>query len=286
LDHADGTDSRCEVDRKHSELPQSKNRKGWGLAAAVVLAAAVAFWLVAPITRGAETYLTAVGEQRSVKLKDGSVIYLNTDSLVKIHYTAAARDVQLLKGEALFTVEHDTMRPFRVSAGTAVVRALGTEFDVYLQPARTLIAVVDGEVNVLLQRQEGSALPAQSNPHAPTPTALASARLAAGERASIDLDGQIRKDAQRNVQVARDWQRRRLVFDEATLAEVAAEFNRYNRAQIVVEGADLRTRLISGIFSADHPQTLFLYLQRRDESLVVDTKSDEFVIRFRPRDTL
>ena len=287
LDHTDDTETFPEADREDTGRPQPKRRKRLKQAvAAMLLAAAMGFLLVsAPITRGAETYATEVGQQLRVKLQDGSLVYLNTNSQVQIRYTAAARDVQLLRGEALFTVEHDTRRPFRVSTGTAVVHALGTQFDVYRQPARTLIEVVNGEVNVLSQGNAGSALPERdrSNPHAPAAGIPEPARLTTGERASIDLEGQIRRDA-RNVQLAQDWQQRRLVFDGATLAEAAAEFNRYNRKQIVVEGEDLSARPISGTFSADHPQALLLFLQKKDKRVEVDTKSDEFVIRFRPQD--
>jgi len=210
----------------------------------------------------AQTYSTDIGEQLSIPLTDGSVIRLNTDSRVQVHYTRQVRDVELVKGEALFTVENDPdRRPFQVSTGTAVVHAVGTEFDVYRQPERTFVAVVDGKVHVSASGLRDS--------------------LSAGEQASIGLDGQIRKDAEKNFQPARNWAQRRLDFDEATLAQVAAEFNRYNRAQIVVQGDALRNKLISGTFTADHPQTLFNFLEKRHDDIVVDTTPDGVVIRTR-----
>ena len=286
LDQTDETETFCEADREDPRRLQPKRRKRWRQGvAAVFVAAAVVFLVGVPITRSAETFATEVGQQLRVQLEDGSLVYLNTNSQVQIRYTPVARDIQLLRGEALFTVEHDTRRPFRVSTGTAVVQALGTQFDVYRQPARTLIEVVKGEVDVQSQGNEGSALPqrAHIDPYAPTPAIPEPAHLITGERASVDLEGQIRRDA-RNVQLAQDWQQRQLVFDNAPLAEVAAEINRYNRAQIVVEGKDLGARPISGTFSADHPQALVLFLQKRDERVVVDNQRDEFVIRYRPRD--
>ncbi len=287
FESVESTEMALAVDSKDERPVGSGSAKRWRLAGvAVLLVVGAIFWMAALPTRSAQTYTTQVGEQLAVKLKDGSLIHLNTNSQVQVRYTPQERDIQLVQGEALFTVERDLDRPFRVSTETTVVRAVGTKFDVYRQPERTLIAVVDGDVDVLPQRNEGSALPVpdRSDPHAPTSEAPDAAHLAAGEQASVDLYGKIHRDAQRNVQPAENWLQRRLVFEEATLGDVAAEFNRYNRAQIVVKEEDLRKRLISGSFSADHPQTLFLYLQRLDESVVVDTKSDEFVIRFRPRD--
>jgi transmembrane sensor len=242
-----------------AERVRPKAFRNWSVGAGVAtLVAGVFVWNLL----SAQTYSTDIGEQLSIPLTDGSVIRLNTDSQVQVHYTRQVRDVELIKGEALFTVENDTdRRPFRVSTGTAVVHAVGTEFDVYRQPRRTFVAVVDGKVHVSASGLRDS--------------------LSAGEQASIGADGQIRKDADKNFQPARNWAQRRLDFDEATLAEVAAEFNRYNRAQIVVEGDALRNKLISGTFTADHPQTLFNFLEKRHDDIVVETTSDGVVIRTR-----
>jgi len=264
---------------------QPRTARTWPMVAVVVLMVLGSLLLVAPITRSTQMYATAVGEQRQIKLEDGSLIYLNTNSQVHVRYTSARRESQLLKGEALFSVERDADRPFRVSTGTAVVRALGTEFDVYRQPARTLIEVVHGEVNVLPPGKQGSGLAQEvsSAPDVPNPMIPMPTHLTTGERASVDSEGLIHRDS-RNVQLAQDWQQRRLVFDGATLAEVAAEFNRYNQAQIIVEGRELGAWPIGGIFSADHPQALFRFLSAKDKRVVVDTQSDQFVIRFRSQD--
>jgi len=267
---------------------QPKVRGTWAAAGAVLVGmvlAAVFFVAGAPNTWGAEIYTTVVGEQRQVKLKDGSLVYLNTNSQVQVRYTAAARDVQLLEGEALFTVERDAQRPFRVSTGAAVVQAVGTAFDVYRQPARTLIVVVKGEVNVQPSGKDDSAPvdAGSNNPDAPAAMIPQATHLTSGERASVDLAGQIRRNAP-NVQLAQDWQQRRLVFNGEPLTEAAAEFNRYNRAQIVVEGKEAGAQPVEGIFSADHPQALILFLKLKYKHVVVDPQSDKIVIRFRPQD--
>ncbi|MBS0422327.1 MAG: FecR domain-containing protein [Proteobacteria bacterium] len=260
LERHDNTDGAVKPARTRPRRPTV-----WATAAAavVVVVAGGFFMFVAPITLGAETYSTAVGEQRKVKLKDGSLVHLNTNSQVNVRYSASGRDVELLKGEALFTVERDIKRPFRVSAGTTVVNAVGTEFDVYRQPARTVIEVVKGEVSV----------------QSPEPDLY----LKSGDTASVDLSGRVRKSAP-NVQLAQNWQQRRLVFNGESLTEVAAEFNRYNQDQIVVEGKELGARPVGGIYSADHPETLVDFLKRDDARIVVDTSSAKNIITIRLRD--
>ena len=68
-------------------------------------------------------YQTAVGEQKGVSLPDGSIMKLNTDSLVSVSFSSRHRNLHLIKGEAMFKVAHDRSRPFIVHAGGGVVRA-------------------------------------------------------------------------------------------------------------------------------------------------------------------
>ncbi len=118
----------------------------WATAAALLLAtgSAGSWWWFAE----ANTYVTSVGEQRSTKLADGSFIFLNTDSKVEVNFSDKARAVRLVRGEALFVVERDSARPFTVSAGNAVVRAIGTEFNVLRRADGADVAVVEGTVQV------------------------------------------------------------------------------------------------------------------------------------------
>ena len=64
---------------------------------------------------------TTIGEQRAVRLPDRSVVQLNTDSRVEIRFSKTAREVRLLRGEALFSVEHDATRPFRVHTDLSLI---------------------------------------------------------------------------------------------------------------------------------------------------------------------
>jgi transmembrane sensor len=76
------------------------------------------------------------------------------------------------------------------------------------------------------------------------------------------------------------WRERRLVFRGTPIAEVAAEFNRYNRVQIRIEGAAVQSKQVSGIFDVDRPQSIVLFASE-DHSLVVQPDGDDWVIRAR-----
>lgn len=95
------------------------------------------------------TYSTDIGEQRSIVLNDGSTIDLNSRSRVRVRFTDAERNVDLLDGQALFHVAKNLARPFVVHSDSTRVRAVGTQFDVYRKRSGTIVTVVEGKVAVL-----------------------------------------------------------------------------------------------------------------------------------------
>jgi transmembrane sensor len=230
---------------------------GFAFATALILGC-MALWLV---NSSARTYATTTGEQRAFKLEDGSIIHLNTLSRVTVEFTAAARTVRLLEGEALFTVERDRKRPFRVEAGGVVFQAVGTQFNVYRRANITTISVVEGVVQIL-------------------PQAPAAARLAAGEQADVARDGQIDKHKVSDLDQVTAWRQRRLVFRGDSLANVASEFNRYNKLRVEIESPDLRTKRLTGVFNADDPESLVLFLSG-DPDLAIESSADIVHIRHR-----
>jgi transmembrane sensor len=170
-------------------------------------------------TDGGPTYSTATGEQRTLKLEDGSIIYLNTRSSVRVSYSSNARDINLQTGEALFSVAHDPARPFRVFAGDIVVRAVGTQFNVLRRPDETRVALVEGKVRVSTSPETLAGTSAD---------APGSIQLSAGEQATVLSDGKVHTHVA-DPESSTAWRQRRLVFRDTELSEIAAEFNRYNR---------------------------------------------------------
>lgn len=221
-------------------------------------------------------YVTSVGEQRSVALLDGSVISLNARSRVRVDFSTGARDVYLDDGQALFSVAHDSSRPFRVHAGRSVVQAIGTKFDVHRVADRVEVAVLEGRVQVasdaLNYVPEAAAEQAQSM----------RMQLAEGEALSISTGGTISAPARVDVEDIGAWRQRRLVFRDRPLGEIVEEFQRYNRTPLIrVEGEELRSRTFNGVFDADDPQTLVAYLAT-DNTIAFERRGDELVIRPRP----
>lgn len=97
---------------------------------------------------GRTVYSTAVGQQSTYQLADGSILQLNTNSEVEVNYSESARRINLHKGEAHFDVVSDKTRPFEVYAGSHMVRAVGTAFSVYLEELDVKLTVTEGKVEV------------------------------------------------------------------------------------------------------------------------------------------
>jgi transmembrane sensor len=217
------------------------------LAAAVLVISCATGWLL--LER--DTYSTGIGEQRSVTLSDGSIVELNAESKVRVMYRSGHRDVHLLSGQALFRVAKDASRPFVVQAGDTRVRAVGTQFDVYLRSASTVVTVIEGRVAVL------SEVVSSGTPEGAAPPDAAV--VAAGEQVTVTTN-RLRMAEKPNVAAAIAWTQHQLVFDATPLAEVLAEFARYTPRRIIVDSPSLAALEISGQYTSSSPDSLLRFL--------------------------
>ena len=116
-------------------------------------------------------YSTAVGQQRTLELPDGSKLYLNTNSQVKVDFSEGYRNIKLLQGEVHFEVAKDQSRPFSVYAGRGRVQAVGTAFTVLFQDNQDVDVVVsEGSVSLAVLVENSAPLAFSTSTSTPTPT--------------------------------------------------------------------------------------------------------------------
>lgn len=211
-------------------------------------------------------YDTNTGEQHLIALNDGSKVTLNSRSKIKVRFTATERSVELLEGQALFSVAKDAMRPFIVRSGKASVRAIGTQFDVYKKRTGTVVTVVEGRVAILSNSSSPASSPAIQNRGVESSSVV----LSAGEQALVNAVT-APKPAPANVAMATAWTQQRLEFSRTPLLEVADEFNRYNKRQIVVKDGELTAFNVSGTFSSSDPASLLKFLRAQPGIHVSET---------------
>ncbi len=230
----------------------------WAIAAAVMAMALPALWW-GLLPDAAQQITTAVGEQTTVKLDDGSIVHLNTRSRMQVRYSAQEREIRLLAGEALFTVERDPHRPFRVYAGDSLIQAVGTRFNVYFKAADdTRVAVLEGKVRI------SGSTPVTTDQDSSTDQSAD--LLVAGEAVRIAGPGRVTDRGNFEAAQAIAWRERRVVFRADTLADIVTEFNRYNtEPQIHIADEALARRRFTGVLDVDRPESLMrLVADERD----------------------
>jgi transmembrane sensor len=237
------SDVRAHRARSGERQPSSR----WSVRTSRLAASIAALALVGGLTvaglyalqgPGSDTYSTKVGELRRIVLQDGSLLTLNTDSVAQVSYSSGHRKVQLVRGEALFTVAHHANRPFDVMASALVVRAVGTQFSVRVRD--------ESSVDVLLT--EGRL--ALNTPSSPTLSAGSMALYRNGQVTTVQLSPSDITDALGWSAVTNP----QLHFRGETLASVAAEMNRYNLVKIVVPDPAVAQRRIGGKYPALEPE--------------------------------
>jgi len=263
-------------------------RRFWlpaSLAAAASLTIAAWLWQQTGVQeiRFAESTTAEAGMLKRVNLPDGSVVRLRPSSAIAVSLDRHGRHIQLLRGEAHFTVAKDAARPFVVEANGVGVRAVGTAFSVTTAAGSVEVLVTEGKVGVES---------AQPDAHRATLLPKAAAGvvpvLSAGEKVLVTLSkpsapiatATVARLAGKEIEAALAWQQHTLAFEAAPLAEIVAEFNRYNRQQFVVADAALAGLRLGGSFRADDPDG-FLVLLAATAQVAVETRGNKTVLRSR-----
>ena len=231
---------------------QSHGRLAWA-AAAVLL---VGIGLVLFTLEKPQEFRTALGEQRSVLLADGSRVTLNTASTIQVNLHGR-REVRLVQGEALFDVAHDAARPFVVRAGNALLKDVGTQFNVDMHSNATTVTVVEGQVAV---DSPGAKELAGAQADNSGRGAVEPLILGANDRVLVTPAGVGTPQRGVNVAASVAWTQRQLMFERRPLSEVAEEFNRYNRDRIDIDSEELRRQEVTGVFDAKDPASFVAFL--------------------------
>lgn len=187
---------------------------------------------------------TQISEIREVVLPDGSRVTLGARSRITTHFTDDLRLVSLAEGEAFFDVTPDKTRPFYVQAGDRLVRVVGTRFDVRQGASEIQVAVAEGVVEVMKGRD--AELTERTRP------ALVKSVLRAGDQVVARIGGEHVEWSAVDPEKAAPWRRGWLSYEDASLAEIVSDANRYNLQQIELASDDLRDIRITASFGSEH----------------------------------
>lgn len=202
----------------NDEPAPARLRGRWPLGVAAAVAVLAAVWsgtyLVSP-RQDLYEVASAPGEQRRVDLGEGSFAALNGGTRLVLDRNEPRR-VELLAGEATFTVRHDADRPFAVVSGSHRVEDLGTVFNVVSDRGQFSVEVVEGRV---IYDPDASAV-----------------QLAAGQGLRSAGNGRAIVFPIDPKAVA-GWQRGQLSYVDAPLSRVAGDLARSLGVAIMVDDA-------------------------------------------------
>lgn len=260
------------------KLTQSRWRLGEALSTWLpqLSAAAIAFamvsggwwgweqWRDAPTFT--EGYATVRGQQKEIRLPDGSQLWLDTATRAEVTYYRDRREVKLPEGQALFVVQPDPDHPFTVLAGVVRVTVVGTRFSV----RNTRSGLYEGDVGVVVEQghvRVATSSKATVKTHQPS-----IADLMAGQSLVANAMNGLGPVQQEDTAQAALWREGRVNFDDTPLAAALAEFGRYGDVHLVVRDPLVAALRISGSFDLRRldaferalPQVLPVRLQNAD----------------------
>lgn len=164
-------------------------------------------------------------ETREVTLSDGSRLTLAPRSAINVSIDGAQREVTLVRGEVFFDVVHDAQKPFEVRSDDAVIRVLGTAFDVARAENGLAVEVRDGTVGVNKQY-----------------------RLTAGQRLWIDRQSGVGTQSSVAPTEVAGWINGTQFFENASVAQVVEQLDRYQRGWIVIKDPALANKRVTGLY--------------------------------------
>lgn len=220
-------------------------------AVAVMVAALLAIFTPGIWLRLQADHRTSVAEQRTILLPDGSSAQLAPETAIDVAFDGKRRHIRLLKGEALFTVNHQADRTFSVEAGGVEIVDIGTAFDVRLRPNGTDVAVLEGIVDV----------------GAPLATPPAQERLKAGDWLRAVAQRPIERGQMPLDDVA-SWTRKRLVVKNRPVSDIVDALRPYFDGMIFVRGAGLADARLTGVYDLAQPVEALRAIARAEGATV------------------
>ena len=249
----------AEANDAEKESVVNIDRRRWlmyvGATAAATAGVGMLGWLSAEHRRW--IYLeTDVGDNRRTVLSDQSQVRLNTDSRLRVRLANARRDSELIRGEALFTIAPDKLRPFYVKAAHTLVCAMGTSFAIRIHEDHTVEVLVAAGRVAIGTADPGAALG--------TPVLTSAAPQASSDQSVLIGPDSLVIKQQAPGYVARRlaWTSGNISFDGETLTEAVQEFNRYNRRHLAIADPAIAAMKVGGNFEATDPESFAATLEK------------------------
>lgn len=187
---------------------------------------------------GENTLTVPIGMDYKVKLSDGSLVYLNSATVLSFpsRFSGPLREISI-NGEAFLQVAKDSFHPFIVNLPQGTVKVLGTEFNVNSYENGVLkVALVRGAVDMKAGNRSLALKPGQEGVYQ------------AGKLHTQAFDEQS----------TLGWRQGIYYFDNATLSQIVEVLPRWFGMQVDLENPEKAEERFTGRVYRNAPITDFL----------------------------
>ena len=216
--------------------------KRWSIAATILVLIVGMYWFWNGRDQ-ALIYKTAINEQKTIPLPDGSTIALKPGTTLKIPsgYNEGIREVILIHGAAFFEVIHKEHMPFIVNMGSTTVKDLGTSFSIMKEDDSISVSVTSGEVEFLTKSNmetkvlsAGMTLQYNTGTNKSQPAIIRIDTLSAGKTPLLNFDDVALSEVMSRLQEA--YNRKIVLMDSAVSKK---RFKGYLEGQSFEEALDI-----------------------------------------------
>lgn len=240
-------------------LPPSRF-KSWLVAASLVPLFIVGAWVMhfsrAVKADHGQSLAAGYGKRIRSTLPDGSVVWLNSGSVITYHNSENGRREIDLSGEAYFDVKHDSEHPFIVHTGKLNIVVLGTAFNVKAYKADTYIetTLLRGKVEILNEAKPGSSIVLKPNEKVTINMILNNVkRLVVSHQPVADSvanpqDDIIKNPVPDNEIAETAWVSNYLTFKKEAFGDLADRLERWYNVNIIFDNNKYADRQFTGRF--------------------------------------
>jgi len=164
-------------------------------------------------------------KQSSLTLSDGTILFLDLGSRLQIpeNFGIDSREVKL-EGEAYFEVNPDPEKPFNVYSANAVIKVLGTKFNVraWKETGKVEVAVTEGRLSFGVDE-------------APEKQII----LNKGFAGSLSKAGELSAPKQVDINKLLSWMRGEMSFDDVPFSEILAQVERWYNVRFSLQDSTI-----------------------------------------------
>jgi transmembrane sensor len=266
-------------------------KKQFVIAASVLVMMTAGLWAVmsgglfkavpeAEMVASQGVYETAIGDHSTIELSDGSLLDMNTNSLVRVVYSPTARAIYLERGEINIEVMRDKSRPLSVIAGDRVIQAVGTAFNVKLNSSQEIELVVShGKVLVGVRPEQSNTTISEQ----PSLIDVANDNGLLVEKGGFvvlsDAAPEVELLAPKEIEVRLSWADGNLVFRGEPLSDIVEEISRYTTVEFVFLDEDIKKVRVGGLFKAGDVSGFLAALQANFNIVYEQIEDDKILLK-------